>query len=111
VDLREQERDAPSQTGTTKDYKVVSFDFRWSYKVLDPVKSVLEVANLEAVTAGVASTRFRELVHEVNAADLASERERIRYMVNSRLDEVTGQWGIKVTKFEIIDIVVDELSK
>jgi len=111
VDLREQKREASNQTATTKDYKPVSFAFRWYYKVLDPVQSVLVVGNHEAATAGVASTKFRELVREINSNDLAAERERIRHIVNSRLEEITGQWGIKVTKFEIIDIALDDQSK
>ena len=111
VDLREQKREAPHDTATTKDYKSVSFAFLWHYTVLDPLKSVLTVANLEATVAGVAATRFRELVREINSNDLTSERERIRYMVNSHLEEATGQWGIKVTKFEIINITLDDQSK
>src|SRR5258706_1021622 len=111
VDLREQKCEAPHDTATTKDYKLVSFAFRWDYKVVDPIKSVLTVANLEAAVAGVAATRFRELVREINSSDLTSERERIRYMVNSHLEEAIGQWGIKVTKFEIINNTLDDQSK
>ena len=57
------------------------------------------------------STKLRELVREVDSLDLASERERIRYMVNSHLGETTGQWGIKVTKFELLDIAVDNSNR
>jgi len=111
IDLKEQVRELPHDTATTKDFKAVSFAFRWHYQVLDPIRSVLEVSNHEVMTAGIASTKFRELTREINSDDLTSERERIRYMVNSRLDEVTEQWGIKVTKFEIINITVDDHSK
>jgi regulator of protease activity HflC (stomatin/prohibitin superfamily) len=110
IDLKEQVRELPHDTATTKDFRVVSFSFRWYYKVLDPVKSVLEIGNHEAATAGVASTKLRELVHEVDSADLASERERIRYTVNSHLDKIIGQLGVKVTKFEILNIAVDDLN-
>ncbi|HXD11607.1 MAG TPA: SPFH domain-containing protein [Anaerolineales bacterium] len=111
VDLREQKREVLDQAATTKDYKPVSFAFRWYYKVLDPVQSVLVVGNHEAATAGVASSKLRELVREINSNDLTAERERIRYIVNSHLEEITGQWGIKVTKFEISNISLGDQSK
>jgi len=108
VDLREQEREVSNQTATTKDYKPVTFAFRWHHRVLDPMKYVLEIGNPEAAVAGVASKKIGELIHEVDAVDLAIEREQIRFTVNSHLDKITGQWGIKITKFEFLGIVVDD---
>jgi len=110
VDLREQMREIPPETATTKDYKAVSFAFRWSYSVVDPVQSVLQVGNHEAATGRAATTLFREFIHDIDGVYLSSEGERIRFGVNARLNEITKPWGIKVTQLEIMQLAVDDKS-
>lgn len=111
VDLREQKREVSHETATTKDFKAVSFAFRWYYKVLDPVKSVVAVGNHEAAIVGVVKDGFRGIIHEINSVDLLSEGERIQFEVNTGLDEITKPWGVKVTKLEIVQLALDDNKK
>lgn len=105
VDLREQVREIPQQTSITKDNAPISIDFIWFYKVLDPVASVLQVGNFELAAQGMATTTLRSVIGGILLDDVLSERETINNILRTRLDEVTGRWGVKVTNVEIREII------
>lgn len=105
VDLREQVREIPQQTSITKDNAPISIDFLWYYKVLDPTSSVLAVGNFELAAQGMATTTLRSVIGGILLDDVLSERETINNILRTRLDEVTGRWGVKVTNVEIREIV------
>jgi regulator of protease activity HflC (stomatin/prohibitin superfamily) len=105
VDLREQVREIPQQTSITKDNAPISIDFLWYYKVLNPTDSVLAVGNFELAAQGMATTTLRSVIGGILLDDVLSERETINNILRTRLDEVTGRWGVKVTNVEIREIV------
>jgi regulator of protease activity HflC (stomatin/prohibitin superfamily) len=105
VDLREQVREIPQQTSITKDNAPIAIDFLWYYKVLDPAASILQVGNFEVAAQGMATTTLRAVIGGIPLDDVLSQREHINTMLRTRLDEVTGRWGVKVTNVEIREIV------
>ncbi len=105
VDLREQVREIPQQTSITKDNAPIAIDFLWFYKVLSPQDSVIQVGNFELAAQGMATTTLRSVIGGILLDDVLSERETINNILRTRLDEVTGRWGVKVTNVEIREIV------
>ena len=105
VDLREQVREIPRQTSITKDNAPIDIDFIWYYKVLAPTDSVLQVGNFELAAQGMATTTLRSVIGGILLDDVLSERETINNILRTRLDEVTGRWGVKVTNVEIREII------
>lgn len=105
VDLREQVREIPQQTAITKDNAPIAIDFLWYYKVLDPTASVLQVGVFEVAAQGMATTTLRSVIGGILLDDVLSERETINNILRTRLDEVTGRWGVKVTNVEIREII------
>lgn len=105
VDLREQVREIPRQTSITKDNAPIDIDFIWFYKVLNPVDSVLQVGIFELAAQGMATTTLRSVIGGILLDDVLSERETINNILRTRLDEVTGRWGVKVTNVEIREII------
>ena len=105
VDLREQVREIPQQTSITKDNAPIAIDFLWFYKVLNPVDSVIQVGNFELAAQGMATTTLRSVIGGILLDDVLSERETINNILRTRLDEVTGRWGVKVTNVEIREII------
>jgi regulator of protease activity HflC (stomatin/prohibitin superfamily) len=105
VDLREQVREIPKQTSITKDNAPIAIDFLWFYKVLSPTDSVIQVGNFELAAQGMATTTLRSVIGGILLDDVLSEREQINTTLRTRLDEVTGRWGVKVTNVEIREIV------
>jgi len=111
VDLREQKREVSDQTARTQDSVPVLFSFCWHYKILDPVKSIVQVGNQETATAGNAITILRAFIGGTNSTDILTSLESINAKARTMLDEVTNRWGVKVTNFETLKIIVDENRK
>ena len=102
TDLREAFFDVPPQTCITADIASVSIDFLVYDKVIDPVRSVLEVENFTGAARGLAITTLRAVVGAMNLDDVLSKRDDINNVLHQKLDEVTDRWGIRVTAVESV---------
>ncbi|HHX65356.1 MAG TPA: SPFH/Band 7/PHB domain protein, partial [Chloroflexi bacterium] len=105
VDLREAFFDVPPQTCITADNASVSIDFLVYDKVIDPVRSVLEVEDFTGAARGLAITALRAVVGAMDLDDVLSKRDEINHILHEKLDEVTDRWGIRVTAVEIREVV------
>ena len=105
VDLREQFIEVPRQTAITKDNAPLSVDFLIYWKIVDPVMSIVNVANFPGALQGVAATSLRSVIGDIPLDDVLSQRERINETLRLKLDEVTERWGGKVTTVEIREIL------
>src|SRR5512146_3301347 len=104
VDIREQFIEVPSQTTITKDNAPISVDFLIYWRISDPLRSVVNVANFPGALQGVATTTLRAVIGDILLAEVLSKREQINEVLRTKLDEVTERWGGKVTTVEIREI-------
>ncbi len=104
VDVREQFIEVPSQTTITKDNAPISVDFLIYWRISEPLKSVVNVANFAGALQGVATTTLRAVIGDILLDEVLSKREQINEVLRTKLDEVTERWGGKVTTVEIREI-------
>jgi len=105
VDLREDYFDVPPQTCITADNASVSIDFLVYDKVIDPVRSVLEVEDFTGAARGLAITTLRAVVGAMDLDDVLSKRDEINQVLHEKLDQVTDRWGIRIMAVEIREVV------
>ena len=105
VDLRERYIEIARQTCITKDNAPVDIDLLIYFKVVDPLRSVLEVKNFEGAAVGIATTTLRAVVGDIDLDQVLARREYINEVLRTKLDEVTARWGVKVTAVEIREIL------
>jgi len=105
VDLREVFFDVPPQTNITKDNAGVDVDFVVYMRVMDPEKTVLEVADFMGAARQMATTTLRAVIGAMDLDDVLSHRDDINSAMQIKLDEVTNRWGVKVTAVEIREIM------
>jgi len=99
--LRIEAMEVPPQDLVTRDNVTVKVNAVIYFRVLDPIKAVLEVSNYLYATSQLAQTTLRSVLGEVELDELLSQRERINVRLQSVLDEHTGPWGVKVTMVEV----------
>jgi regulator of protease activity HflC (stomatin/prohibitin superfamily) len=104
VDIREQFIEVPSQTTITRDNAPINVDFLIYWRIADPLKSVVNVANFAGALQGVATTTLRAVIGDILLDEVLSKREQINEVLRVKLDEVTERWGGKVTTVEIREI-------
>jgi regulator of protease activity HflC (stomatin/prohibitin superfamily) len=104
VDLRELFLEIPQQTAITKDNAPISIDFIIFYRVFDAVESVIKVQNFAGAAQNIAATTLRSVVGDMSLDDVLSKRDEMNMVLQSKLDEVTERWGVKVTSVEVREI-------
>ena len=105
VDLREEVFDVEPQTCITKDNAPVTVDMLVFMRVVDPEMSVLKVQSYRLAARGMAITTLRAVVGDMALDDVLAKREQINAIMQTRMDEVTDRWGVKVNAVEIREIL------
>src|SRR5215211_4357442 len=104
VDLRTVTFDVPPQDLITRDNVPAKVNAVTYFRVVDPVKSVVEVERYRAATSQIAQTTLRSVLGKADLDHLLAERERLNEHLQQIIDEQTDPWGIKVTTVEIKDV-------
>ena len=105
VDLREIFLQVPHQTCITKDNAPISIDFLIYSRVIDPTASVVHVVDFTGASQGLAITTLRAVVGDIPLDDVLARRDQINRILESKLDDVTQRWGVKITSVEIREIM------
>jgi regulator of protease activity HflC (stomatin/prohibitin superfamily) len=106
VDLREVPVAIPRQTSITKDNAPIDIDFFVYMRVMEdrPQDTILNVSDFNIAAQALAMTTLRAVVGEMDLDDVLSKRERINGALQAKLDDVTVNWGVKVTRVEIREV-------
>ncbi|NDY42349.1 slipin family protein [Dissulfurirhabdus thermomarina] len=104
VDLRTVTLDVPPQDVITRDNVSVKVSAVVYFRVLDPVRAVIEVENYFFATSQLAQTTLRSVCGQAELDQLLSEREEINLRIQGILDQDTEPWGVKVSKVEVKEI-------
>jgi regulator of protease activity HflC (stomatin/prohibitin superfamily) len=108
VDLRTVTLDVPTQDIITRDNVSVSVDAVVYFRVVDPVKAIVEVENYLYATSQIAQTTLRSVCGSVELDELLSEREKLNLQLQELIDRQTDPWGVKVVAVELKRIDLPE---
>lgn len=109
VSLRLVAMDVDPQDVITRDNVSVKVNAVIYFRVIDPVKAIVEVENYSYAMSQLAQTTLRSVCGQAELDDLLSEREKINTELQEILDTHTDPWGIKVATVELkhIDLPTD----
>ena len=108
MDLRTVVLDVPPQDVITRDNVSVKVNAVVYFRVVDPQKAVIQVANFLNATSQLAQTTLRAVLGKHELDELLSEREKLNLDIQRILDMQTDAWGIKVSTVEIKDVDLNE---
>jgi regulator of protease activity HflC (stomatin/prohibitin superfamily) len=100
-----------SQGIITRDNVSVDVSAVAYYRVVDAVKSVVVIENVEAAINQIAQTTLRKVVGQHTLDETLSETERINLDIRAILDVATADWGVEVTLVELKDIQLPDSMK
>ncbi len=101
ISLRVEAMEVPPQDLVTRDNVTVKVNAVVYFRVVEPIKAVIEVTNFLYATSQLAQTSLRSVLGEVELDELLSQREKINIRLQAVLDDHTGPWGVKVTMVEV----------
>jgi regulator of protease activity HflC (stomatin/prohibitin superfamily) len=102
----------PAQEGITRDNVSVRVDAVVYFRVVDPIKAVVNVQNYMFAVSQQAQTSLRSIIGQSEMDQLLAERDTVNRELRRIIDEPTeGPWGIRVERVEIKDVNLPEGMK
>jgi regulator of protease activity HflC (stomatin/prohibitin superfamily) len=102
----------PAQEGITKDNVSVRVDAVVYFRVIDPIKAVVNVQNYMFAVSQQAQTSLRSIIGQSEMDQLLAERDTVNRELRRIIDEPTeGPWGIRVERVELKDVNLPEGMK
>jgi regulator of protease activity HflC (stomatin/prohibitin superfamily) len=106
IDLRTVTYDARQIKVITKDNIRCDVDSYVYYRVVDPIKAVIEVEDFVNATQNLSKTVLRDVLGHAELDDLLTKTPELTKQIQQELDETTDPWGIKVSAVVISDVIL-----
>jgi regulator of protease activity HflC (stomatin/prohibitin superfamily) len=107
VDLRVVVLEVPPQDVITRDNVSVKVSAVIYFRVIDPQRAIIQVADFFTATSQLAQTTLRSVLGKHELDELLAERDKLNADIQKILDAATDAWGIKVTAVEIKHVDID----
>jgi regulator of protease activity HflC (stomatin/prohibitin superfamily) len=102
----------PAQEAITRDNVTLKVDAVVYYRVVDPVKAIINVQNYTYAVSQVAQTSLRSVIGQSDMDQLLSERDKVNAHLKEVIDAPTEEpWGIRVERVEVKDVSLPESMK
>ena len=111
VSLRIVTMPIPAQEIITRDNVSINVSAVAYFKVVDAVKSVVAIENVEAAISQIAQTTLRNVVGQHMLDETLAETDKINTQIREILDRTTAAWGVLVTLVELKDIQLPDSMK
>ena len=106
IDIRVIASSFKAEKTLTKDTVPVDVDAVLFWKVIDPKKASLEVADYKSAIAWASQTALRDVIGKTMLSDMLEGRNKISNELQVIIDERTEPWGINVISVEVKDVLI-----
>ena len=107
MDLRTVVHEVPSQDVISRDNVSVKVSAVVYFRVVEPDKAVIQVADYLGATSQLAQTTLRAVLGKHELDEMLAERDKLNLDIQQILDSQTDAWGIKVANVEIKHVDID----
>ena len=106
IDIRVITSSFMAERTLTKDTVPVNVDAVLFWKVVDPMKAALDVADYRGAINWAAQTALRDVIGKTILSDMLEGREKISTELQKIIDDRTEPWGIDVISVEVKDVLI-----
>jgi len=106
IDIRVITTDFKAEKTLTKDTVPVDVDAVLFWKVIDPMKAALDVADYTSAIGWASQTALRDVIGKTMLSDMLEGRDKISDLLQKIIDDRTEPWGIKVISVEVKDVLI-----
>lgn len=108
IDIRTRTVSAEQQETITRDSVTVKLNAVLWYRIVDPTKSVIAVADAPGAVYQLALTSLRNIIGQHDLDEVLQERDKINELLRQSITESTTPWGMEVERFEMKDVELPE---
>jgi regulator of protease activity HflC (stomatin/prohibitin superfamily) len=108
IDIRVISTSFKAEKTLTKDTVPVDVDAVLFWKVVDPKKASMDVADYYSAISWASQTALRDVIGKTMLADMLEGRDKISSLLQTIIDERTEPWGINVISVEVKDVLIPQ---
>ncbi|CUH86276.1 Modulator of FtsH protease HflK [Phaeobacter sp. CECT 5382] len=107
------ERQLPNATqdAITKDNVLVQIDTSVFYRILEPEKTVYRIRDVDAAIATTVAGIVRAEIGKMDLDEVQSNRSQLIGQIQTAVEDAVDDWGIEVTRAEILDVNLDQATR
>ncbi|MER7459245.1 slipin family protein [Micromonospora sp. NPDC126480] len=104
--------DVPAQGAITRDNVTLTVDAVVYYRVVEPIKALVNVQRYPAAVLQISQTALRSVIGKVDLDTLLSDRDKVNADLKSVIDAPTEEpWGLNIERVEVKDVALPEGMK
>jgi regulator of protease activity HflC (stomatin/prohibitin superfamily) len=111
VSVLERQLPSSSQDAITSDNVLVQVETSVFYRILEPEKTVYRIRDVDAAIATTVTGIVRAAIGEMELDEVQSNREQLISKIKQQVAEAVDEWGIEVTRAEILDVNLDQATR
>ncbi|KAA9339289.1 slipin family protein [Hymenobacter busanensis] len=108
IDMRTKTVDLEQQETITKDSVTIKVNAVLWFRVIDPAKAIIQVANFNQAVYQLSVTALRNIIGQHQLDEVLKSREQINKTLQQIVDTATEPWGVKIEMVEIKDVEIPE---
>lgn len=107
------ERQLPSaqQDAITRDNVLVQVETSVFYRITEPEKTVYRIRDVDAAIATTVTGIVRAEIGKMDLDEVQSNRDQLIVTIKSSVEDAVDDWGIEVTRTEILDVNLDQATR
>jgi regulator of protease activity HflC (stomatin/prohibitin superfamily) len=111
VPILERQIDTESLHAITKDNVSIEINLAILYRVIDASKYVYRIYDINSAIHTIVSGTVRNVIGITDLDGVQSNRRHVSEEIESELNAVSEEWGIKLTRVEIVNVNVDDATQ
>lgn len=111
VSILERQLPTATQDAITKDNVLVQVDTSVFYRILEPEKTVYRIRDVDAAIATTVAGIVRSGIGEMDLDEVQSNRQQLILRIKAQVEDAVDDWGIEVTRAEILDVNLDQATR
>ncbi|PIE16494.1 MAG: paraslipin [Rhodobacterales bacterium] len=111
VSILERQLPTAQQDAITADNVLVQVETSVFYRILEPEKTVYRIRDVDAAIATTVAGIVRSGIGEMELDEVQSNRQQLITRIKQQIADAVDDWGIEVTRAEILDVNLDQATR
>lgn len=111
ISILERQLPAAQQDAITADNVLVQVETSVFYRIIEPEKTVYRIRDVDAAIATTVAGIVRSGIGEMELDEVQSNRQELISKIKAQVEDAVDDWGIEVTRAEILDVNLDQATR
>ena len=111
ISILERQLPTASQDAITKDNVLVQVDTSVFYRITEPEKTVYRIRDVDAAIATTVAGIVRAEIGKMDLDEVQANRSQLIATIKASVEDAVDDWGIEVTRAEILDVNLDQATR